>query len=72
MSPATDPAGARCPARMAYLYGTSRAPGLPPVVEHRSARCHLEAGHDGDHRATVPNPKGGKGIRRTFRLGARR
>jgi len=63
--------GPRCRARMAYLH--SEHPGLaaPPRVEHRSARCHLEHGHEGPHHATVPSPEGGRGRIHAFRIGSR-
>ena len=65
--------GPRCKARMAYQV-TAPDPAAPETMartEQRSARCHLEEGHPGNHRATIPVP-GKRGRRYEFRQGAHR
>lgn len=80
MSAASEPGGPgpRCRARMIYRVNTGpdlsvqagAAKAGPPLIEERARRCHLEHGHPGPHRCTVPVP-GRKGRLIEFRQGAR-
>jgi hypothetical protein len=64
--------GPRCLVRLGYAVRVPAAPGtrtVMPVVEHRSARCHLEHGHTGSHVATIPGDRDRPRRRVAFTVG---
>jgi hypothetical protein len=50
----------RCGARLRYLASTGPGLGGPTHRTARTARCHLNEGHPGPHRAALANPAAGE------------